>query len=70
MAGFISRGKHGLIIWEDDQVRYSFESQVSGRRQTVSREDLVDMEGALDIATLDTSLDAVVTELNVWLAMP
>ena len=68
MAGYISRGKHGLVVWEDDLARYSFEAQGSGRSQTVSREDLVDMEGSLDVANLDASLEAVVIELNTWLA--
>ena len=68
MAAYISRGKHGLVIWEDDAGRFSFEAQGSGRGQTVSRADLVDMEGALDIANLESSLDTMVIEVNAWLA--
>lgn len=68
MAAHISRDRKGLVVWEDLPGRFTFEPQGLGRGQTVSREDLVDMEGALDIGGLDASLDAIVIEVNAWLA--
>jgi hypothetical protein len=68
MAGYISRDRKGNVVWEDVAGRFTFEPQGHGRGQTVAREDLVDMEGSLDIGGLDASLDAIVLEVNAWLA--
>jgi hypothetical protein len=68
MAGYVSRDRKGHVVWEDAVGRFSFEPQGLGRGQTVSREDLVDMEGSLDIVGLEASIDAIVLEVNAWLA--
>jgi hypothetical protein len=68
MAAYIQRDRKGQVIWDDIAGRFTFEPQGLGRGQTVSRADLVEMDGALDIASLDASLDAIVIEVNAWLA--
>ena len=80
MAAAIYRGKKNQIIWEDDNCRMTFEllpaspsptgpvpAKADQVARTVSKADMVDMEGSLDLAGLDAQLEAAVREINAWL---
>ena len=63
MAFTISRGKHGNLLCEDDSGIITFELPAG----ELTRDNVVDIEGGIDVSGMDAWLDTAVAEVRAWL---
>lgn len=61
----ISKGKHGTIVCEDDSGVVTIELPADGISQ-VDRSDIIDIEGGIDISSMDQWLDEMVAAVRAW----
>jgi hypothetical protein len=66
MPASIYRQGRDQLVWEDDRCTLSFES--SGPGQPLSADDLVAMEGDIDLSDLTAVLAQAAADINEWQA--
>jgi len=63
----VSRGKHGVIVCEDDWGVITFELPRSATDQ-LDRACIIDIEGGIDLTGMEQWLDSAVIAVRNWLA--